>query len=330
MGVRVKRRDLLEVFGAAVVARWAAGCDRLVVLDDRGDVTIDPITSNEDFYVYEVFDIPDVDPATHVTAVRHEDADLASFDLAFVSGLVAREREHTLECIGTTPRIQNISNAIWTGLPLLEVLDALGVVIPASAVGLRLVGADTYHAGIPIEDLADGPVWLVWLMNGEPLPIEHGAPYRLLVPGRYGVKNLKWPTEIAFVDTPHTSYWTPQGWSEEATYRANTLVAVPVDGGTVIEGDRVRFAGTAFAGRDEIERVEVSIDGGPWQPAEIDYQNGPDIWTLWSFTWDAEKGEHTFQVRCTTVSGASSVADPMGTDRFIGYDGSMQITVEVT
>ena len=166
-------------------------------------------------------------------------------------------------------------------------------------------------------------------MNGEPPPLVHGLPYRLLVPGRYGVKNIKWPTELAFVDTPHESYWTPQGWNEEAKYRANTFVTRPVEGIQLVKGECVRFAGTAFAGADPIASVEISLDGGPWEPAVIDYSNGPHIWTLWSWDWTSKEGSHSLQVRCTTESGVESHPAPDGSDQFSGYDGSMQIMVTV-
>jgi hypothetical protein len=289
-----------------------------------------PITPNDEFYVYSYSGRPSFDGVAHETLVLHEDTELARFDLAFLESLTAREREHTLQCIGARPRNQDIGNAVWGGLPLTELFDALGVAVPPTAVGLRLVGMDDYHAGVPISDL-DSPIWIVWLMNGVPLPPDHGFPARLLVPGRYGVKNLKWIREIAFVDEPHVSYWTDAGWSEEAVYRPNTFVVSPIDGVEARTGELVRFVGTAFAGLDEITAVEVSLDGGPWEPAAIDYQNGPQIWTLWSWEWMASgEGDHTVQVRCTTASGAQSLEEHAGTSSLDGYNGSMTIGVRVS
>lgn len=328
------RRNLLKLAGTAAMARVATGCDKLVLLEDPTYRGLPPITPTGQFYVYACCGMPDLDPATHETVVAHEATELARFDRAFLESLPSLDKEHTLECIGSTPRIQNIGNAIWTGLPLIEVLVALGIDVPESAVGLRLTGMDDYDAGVPIEDLtrADGPIWLVWRMNGERLAPAHGAPARLLVPGRYGMKNLKWLREIAFVDTPHVSWWSTRGgWSEEAPYRPNTMIAAPLDGTELVAGEEVRFVGTAYAGRDPVERVEVSVDGGPWVDADLEYATGePDIWVLWSFGWAAEEGAHTIQARCTTASGARSVLDPEGTDRKKGYDGSMLVNVTVT
>jgi DMSO/TMAO reductase YedYZ molybdopterin-dependent catalytic subunit len=333
----VKRRDLLGLAGGTVLARWLSGCDRLVVLDSSRALLVDPVTSNEDHYVYNVFAVPDIDPETHLTRIVHEQLELASFDLAWLQSLPARDKEHTLQCIGAGPGNLAISNAVWTGLPLVEVLEALGVEIPAQAVGVRVLGADTnaytgepYHAGLPLSALTEEPCWLVWRMNGEPVPIVHGGPYRLLVPGRYGIKNVKWPTELAFVEVPHVSFWTERGWDEQALYNANALVLAPPDRLEVAAGERLRFAGAAFAGTDPVVKVEISLDGGPFEEATLDYAPGPDIWALWSWDWTPSPGEHTLAARCTTRSGAHSHPSPEGTDPWHGYDGSMLITVIAT
>jgi hypothetical protein len=133
-------------------------------------------------------------------------------------------------------------------------------------------------------------------MNGVKLPPEHGYPARLLVPGRYGMKNPKWITSIDFVDKPFTGYWDQSGWSKAAPYQTNALVHVPP--GNVPAGALVAN-GTAFAGSDPILSVEVSVDGGAWLPATIDYSPGPDIWTLWHHDMVLEPGPHRLQARCT-------------------------------
>jgi DMSO/TMAO reductase YedYZ molybdopterin-dependent catalytic subunit len=323
------RRAALQGLAGAVVARWLAGCDRLVLLDELTAEALAPITPTERFYVYQYGPVPDLDPSSHRIEVTFEETPLATFDRGHLASLAGREREHTLQCIGSRPTVQNIGNARWFGLPLVEVLASLGVTPPAEAVELVAVGEDGYDAAIPIGDLtADAPVWLVWEMNGEPLPLPHGAPARLLVPGRYGVKNVKWPAELRFVRSPHTSFWSEQGWSEPAPYRPNTFVASPADGLEVPPGTVVRFVGTAFAGEDVVERVEVSIDGGPWREAERAYAiDQPGVWVLWSFEWEVPEGRHVVQARCTTRDGARSHPTHDGTSPLDGYDGSMSVLV---
>ena len=327
----VTRRDVLAGVGASAAL---ASCDRLDVpegtdtaLPAPGDVW-PPITPNDDFYVTSCCGTPEIDRAAWTLAIGDDAKRLGTLDLAALEAMAAREKEHTLECIGATPSFRSIGNAFWSGLPLVEILDALGVTVPASAVEIVFTGADEYETSIPIGDL-DKPIWLVWKMNGEPLPDRHGAPARILTPGRYGIKNPKWVTEIRFVTEPFLGFWERLGWSNSAEYRANTFFMSP-SASAVLTAGPVRFLGTAFAGSDPVARVEVSTDGGEhWEDAEITYQNGPDVWTLWAYDWDAVAGEYEIQVRATTESGKQSSLDPDGAEDWGGYDGSMRIDVSV-
>lgn len=323
------RREVLFIGAAAIVSSGVLkGCDVLVLPDGGTGGSIPPITPNDEFYVQSCCGTPSVDPDSWTMVIRDRGTEVATLDRAALLALPGREREHTLECIGTSPSWQQIGNAIWTGLPLQEVLDELGVEVPAEAIEMKFTGADGYTTSIPIGDLAS-PVWLVWEMNGEPLPADHGAPARLLTPGRYGTKNPKWITELDLVDEPYLGYWEQRDWSNTAEYNANTLIASPAMMAS-LEVGAIRLLGTAFAGTDPAEEVEVSTDGGDtWEQATLDYAPGPDIWTLWSHDWlPAEPGTYLIQVRLTTRSGAVS-GGAEATDRHEGWDGSMQIEVEV-
>jgi DMSO/TMAO reductase YedYZ molybdopterin-dependent catalytic subunit len=330
----VSRRDVLAGAGASVAL---ASCDRLDVPDgidtalpEPGDV-LPPITPNDEFYVTSCCGSPEIDRDSWTLTIRDEiaGATLGTFDLATLEAMDGREKEHTLECIGGGPLNRAIGNAIWTGLPLAEILDGLGATVHPSAVEIVFTGADDYQTSIPIGDLAK-PIWLVWKMNGESLPTKHGTTARLLTPGRYGTKNPKWITEIAFVEKPFLDgFWESGGWSNTAEYRTNAFFMSP-SASAVLTAGPVRLLGTAFAGSDPIALVELSTDGGrTWEEAEITYRNGPDIWTLWAFDWDAVAGDYELQVRATTESGVVSSAEPNGTDFWSGYDGSMLIRVSV-
>jgi DMSO/TMAO reductase YedYZ molybdopterin-dependent catalytic subunit len=141
------------------------------------------------------------------------------------------------------------------------------------------------------------------------------------------MKNPKWITSIDFVDQPFAGYWDRMGWSKDAAYQTNALVHVPV--GDVPAGEIV-FSGTAFAGTDPIVSVEVSVDGGPWRPAKLDYAPGPNIWTLWHYDTVLEPQAHTAQVRCTTLSGSQSDPSSDDLDFADGYGGSELITFNAT
>lgn len=285
-----------------------------------------PITPNEQFYITSCCGNPTVDTATWSLSIKNRGAEVKSIDYATLQSLPARQKEHTLECISASQGYLAISNAIWTGLPLSEVFDAIGVDVPTGTLELVFRSVEGYSASLPVTDL-QRPAWLVWLMNGVKLPREHGYPARLLVPGRYGMKNPKWITSIEFVDAPFTGYWDSSGWSKAAPYLTNALVHVPpsdVPAGAIVAN------GTAFAGSDPILSVEVSVDGGTWLAATIDYAPGPDIWTLWHHDMVLERGPHTLQARCTTKSGMRSSPSSDATDYLAGFDASGMVRFNAT
>lgn len=284
------------------------------------------ITSNEDFYVTSCCGTPEIDGDSWRCLIRDGETELASFDLAWLEARTARDKEHTLECIGANPYNLAISNAVWTGLPLAEIFEALGVSVPSEAIEIVFTSEDGYSTSLPVADL-DRPVWLVWRMNGVVLPVKHGFPARLLVPGRYGMKNPKWIVEIAFTTEPYTGFWEGYGWSQTAEYKTNALVASPERKATVEAGE-LRVQGMAFSGSDPIVQVQVCVDGGDWQDATLDYNPGADIWALWHLDIALEPGDHTIQARCVTASGAESLDDPEGSGGMNGYDGGMEVVVE--
>ena len=288
---------------------------------------IPPVTPNRYHYVTSCCGTPAVDAATWSIDIEDRGLVLATLTLATLEGIETEDREHTLECIGTGPSSQKISNAVWSGRTLLDVFAAVGVTVPAGATTLVVKAADGFTTGLPIADF-DRPLWLVWKMNGETIPEKHGFPARLLVPGRYGMKNPKWITGFEFLETPYEGYWETRGWSDTAIYRPNTFIRDPLAGSTRPSGV-VRLVGTAYAGSDPVVAVDVRVDEGPWEPAIIDYAPGADIWTLWHYDWTTTPGAHRFQARCTTESGAMSDENPdMATD-LGGYGGSMAIKLVI-
>ena len=324
---QITRRDALR--GLALTPLVAACKDPDAPFKDgvMEPVEFEAITPNEDFYVTSYNGTPAVDRATWSCNITGLGVD-ASFDMAFLEGLTARDKEHTLECISAGPTHKAIGNAVWSGLPLSELFEALGVSVPAEAVQILFTCAEDYTTSNPIEDL-DLPSWLVWRMNGEPLPEAHGTTVRMLVPGRYGMKNPKWIVEMEFVDAPVLGFWESQGWSDEAPYLPNALIGEPGRGQTVEAGDLL-ISGTAFAGDDPISSVEVSLDGGStWTAATLVYQGGVDVWTLWELPWSPEAGDYTIIVRATTESGAKT-GSADGSSFPDGYGGGMSIEVRVT
>lgn len=329
MASAITRRHWLKGMAAAFAA---TGCDQLDVdiqPQPGGFATsdgIEPITPTEGFYVYEHGTQPTFEQEDWTMILRTSLGDI-TIDATWFEGRTPIAIEHTLQCIGGNPRNTLISNAIWGGLPFEEVLADLGVDVPADVVEIIFRGADNYHTSIPVEDLEDEKIWLVWEMNGEPLTFDHGAPCRFLVIGRYGTKNVKWPVLVEFTDTPYTGFWESTGWSQDASYQVNGFIFQPQEG-SVQTGDVLIF-GTAHAGEDPIERVELSTDeGATWFDAEITYSPGPNRWTLWRSTVTGLRGNVEARVRVTSASGATTVGieDP---DQSDGYQGGMRVRFTV-
>ncbi len=288
---------------------------------------MNPITANGQFYITSCCTTPAVDASTWTLTVSDRGKLLATIDMAFLESLQPSDKEHTLECIGGGPQYQLISNAIWTGVPLLQIFAAKGIQVPGDVSEMKITALDDFSTGLPTSDLSL-PIWLVWRVNGAPLPPEHGFPARLLVPNRYGMKNPKWIKAIEFVSQPYIGFWESQGWSKTAYYRPNAYIH-GLTPSSAQKAGKIQVFGTAFAGRDSVVTVDVRIDKGPWQTAVLDYGGVQDVWTLWHFDWLATTGFHTVQARCTTASGATSDENPEGTDTLAGYNGSMAISLTV-
>lgn len=332
------RRKLFKMLGAAAVL---PACDTVDVEVEPKDGAanpdgLPPITPNDFFYVYEQGDPPAedrYDPQTWTMEIRVAGEVVATMDNSYFDEHVPIEIEHTLQCIGGNPRNTLINNAVWGGMPFDEVLAELGVSIPESTVELMMQGNDRagptgrYSTSVPISDVTEGRVWLVWEMNGEALPFAHGAPCRFLVQGRYGTKNVKWPQHIDLTDEPFLGYWEQLNWSNAAVYQCNGFILHPSDGTAHVPG--VLIWGTAFAGSDPVERVEITYDdGATWQDTELYYNPGADRWTLWRIPYDGAPGDVRARVRVTTEGGQRSIG-PEDPEQANGYNGGMQVRFEV-
>ncbi|MGH2379423.1 MAG: molybdopterin-dependent oxidoreductase, partial [Candidatus Limnocylindria bacterium] len=181
--------------------------------------------------------------------------------------LPAVERPHTLECISNEIGGDLTSTAIWAGVPMADLL-ARAAPLPG-AFDVVMTSVDGYTDSVRIAKAQDPDTLVAYLMNGQTLPEQHGYPLRALIPGIYGMKNVKWLTRIDVVTGDFLGYWMERGWSDIATY--NTHVRIDSPAGPVRAGAAVQVAGIAFAGSRGIERVEVSTDGGEtWADAELE------------------------------------------------------------
>lgn len=214
------------------------------------------------------------------------------------------ERTVTLACVSNEVGGDLVGTASWQGIPLAAVLNEAGV--QSSAQQVFCTSADGWTCGFPVEAVFDGrEPMLVIGMNGEPLPIQHGFPARLVVPGLYGyVSATKWLTDIHLTTwDDEAGYWTTRGWSVEAPIKAQSRIDVPRRGADLQAGTIV-LGGVAWAHRHGVDRVEVRIDEGPWVAATLDSRGDLDTWRQWFYVWDAIAGKHRVTVRTVDGSGA--------------------------
>ncbi len=332
-GSALSRRRFLvgsSTFGISIVAAvylghnvWdttRAGVRRVI----RGRLP-DPVTSNADFYtVSKNFFDPPVDGDSWRLEVGGLVDNKLTLTLDEVRALPGEESMNTLMCISYAlgagaGRDQLISNARWGGTSLRTVLDLAGVQPEATHVIFN--SADDYLESHRLEYVMDPEVRLVWEMNGEPLPVAHGYPLRLLAPGRYGIKNPKWITRIILTSRNVLGFWQQRGWSEEGRIQTMSRIDVPAGGQRTVPGNE-RVQGIAFAGDRRIAAVEVSTDdGATWSAAALRDELDPLAWRFWSFNFDATPTEHLLAVRAVDGDGVPQIAEiqPALPDGSTGY-----------
>ncbi len=263
------------------------------------------ITPNEVFYrIDTAFSVPRVDIQEWTLTVEgmvDRPYSINYFDLLDMRMV---ERDVTLSCVSNQVGGDLVGNARWLGVPLTEILDRAGVQDQAE----QLVGhsVDEFTVGFPIEAAYDGREALVAVgMNGEPLPIEHGFPARLVVAGLYGyVSATKWLSSIELTGwDDFDAYWIPRGWSKEAPIKTQSRIDTPRSSGRLEPGP-LQVAGVAWAPTRGISMVEVQLgEGADWIEAELSEPLSENSWLQWAVDWNAPAGDHQLQVRATDGEG---------------------------
>ncbi|WP_405760859.1 MULTISPECIES: molybdopterin-dependent oxidoreductase [unclassified Streptomyces] len=228
------------------------------------------------------------------------------------------ERDITLTCVSNEVGGPYLGTARWLGVLLADLLREAGVRPPSEggqADQLVARSVDGMTLGSPVEDLMDGrDAMLAVGMNGEALPFEHGFPVRMLVPGLYGyVSACKWITDIELTtfDT-YDPYWVKRKWAKRAPIKTQSRIDTPKPFARPVAGT-VTIAGVAWAQHRGITRVEVRVDDGPWQDADLAAQDTVDTWRQWSHPWQATPGGHTITVRATDATGQVQTERRTGT-----------------
>ena len=324
-------RDVASARAAVLLpapARAAAPLPAGVSLDVPG---ITPFTvANADFYrIDTALSLPQVDPATWSLRIHGlvEREVTLTWEQLLAGDLV--EHDVTLSCVSNEVGGDLVGNARWLGLSIAPLLARAGVRAGAGADMVLSTSVDGFTASTPLEALADPARRAVLAvgMNGRPLPLEHGFPVRMVVPGLYGyVSATKWVVDLEvtrFADA--TAYWTDRGWSQRGPVKTASRIDVPTGR---VDAGRVAVAGVAWAPARGISAVEVQVDDGAWQGARLAEVPSADTWVQWVWAWDATPGRHVLRVRATDGDGAvqtSEIADVVP-DGATGWD-AVSVTV---
>ena len=263
------------------------------------------VSSNADFYrIDTAFAIPTID--VDAWRLRIHGMVEREVTVSFADLLDAEQTEAwvTLCCVSNPVGGELIGNAWWSGVRIADLLAQAGPLPEADAV--LQTSEDGWTCGTPLTALSDDRDSLLAIaMNGEPLPLEHGFPVRMVVPGLYGfVSATKWVVDLEvtrFADIE--AYWTSRGWAEQAPIRTHSRIDVP-GGNERAESGAMRVGGVAWSQHVGIERVEVRLDGGAWTEVEVGRGTvSQDTWVQWAGTVDVEPGVHTLAVRATDREG---------------------------
>ena len=296
----------------------------------HADGAVAYVTSNADFYrIDTALYPPQVDPANWELRIHGMVRNPITITWEQLLQRPMVQRYVTLACVSNEVGGDLIGNALWLGTPIKDLLDEAQPLPDADQVVQR--STDGWTCGTPTAVLRDGRDALLAIgMNGEPLPVLHGFPVRMVVPGLYGyVSACKWITEIEltrFAD--YDAYWVPRGWSALGPIKTQSRIDTPRDGAKRKVG-QVTVAGVAWAQHRGITKVEVQVDNGPWAQATLAPVVSLDTWVQWSYAWPATRGEHTLRVRATDKDGQTqtSTPAPVAPDGATGWH-SVQVTVD--
>jgi len=276
------------------------------------------VTPNDQFYRVDINTVvPTFDPAQWRLTVAGEVDGAFIINYDELLKLPSVEMDATLECISNPVGGGLISSTRWKGVTLKSILEKAK--IRSNVKEIKFYSFDGYTESLPLESAMDERTLLAYATNGEPLRSEHGAPLRLFTPNRYGMKNPKWIEKIEAIPDTHNGYWEDRGWNKDAFVKSTSIIDV-----IAVENAKdmtVPVGGIAFAGSRGIAKVEVSADGGEWQPVTLKEPLAPLTWVLWRYDWVATKGYHTLTVRCTDGKGALQIQQeaPLHPDGASGY-----------
>ncbi|MDP6965322.1 MAG: molybdopterin-dependent oxidoreductase [Acidimicrobiales bacterium] len=286
------------------------------------------ITSNNDFYrIDTALRVPTIEPADWNLTVDGLVTNPYELSYEEILEMEFVKKDVTLACVSNEIGGSLVGNAVWTGVPLSEIISRSEPTSSAEQVMCHSV--DGFTAGFPIENIFDGRTALLAVgMNGVPLPVIHGFPARLVVAGLYGyVSAVKWIKRIEICKWEgNNGYWIPRGWSKKAPIKIASRIDVPRE--RRISAGIIAVAGVAWAPLSGVKTVEISFNSEPWRECNLGVSLSGESWTQWAYKWDAAPGKYEIKVRAIDSNGviqSSKVVNPAPN----GAEGLDQISVRV-
>jgi DMSO/TMAO reductase YedYZ molybdopterin-dependent catalytic subunit len=295
----------------------------------------EPVTPIENMYVRSHFPVPRIEAGEWRLSVGGRVAQPLTISLANLQAMPARRITSTMECagngrVGLAPLPKGepwghgaVSTSEWEGVSLVHILERAG--IESGAVEVLFDGADSgpveeaggpvsFSRSLPLGKALNPDTLVAYLLNGEPLPPEHGGPVRLVVPGWYGVASVKWLLKVTLLQQPFTGFYQADRYIMESpageyqgplqTMRVRSLITSPLDGEVLPSGRHV-VSGVAWSGDGAITKVEVSAGAEePWREARLIGSATPHAWQRWEYDWDETRaGRHVLRARATDSRG---------------------------
>ena len=290
---------------------------------------ITPVTPNDRFYrVDTALLVPQVDPATWRLRIHGMVRREVTLTFADLLRRPLIEAYVTLACVSNPVGGPYVGNARWLGASLADLIRQASPL--AGADQLLCTSVDGFTSGTPLPVVLDGRnALLAVAMNGTALPVVHGFPARMVVPGLYGyVSATKWVTDIEVTTfAAARAFWARRGWSQQAPIKTESRIDVPAGGASLAPG-RITVAGVAWAQHKGVAAVEVRVNGGPWHEARLAAVPGIDTWRQWAWEWQASPGNYLIEARATDAAGYTQTAAQVQTipNGASGYP-SAQVTV---
>ncbi|NHC21945.1 molybdopterin-dependent oxidoreductase [Nocardioides sp. IC4_145] len=286
---------------------------------------------NDEFYRVDTrLDVPIVDHESWTLTIDGDVEREVTFTFDDLLAMDLVEKDITLTCVSNSVGGKYVGGARWLGVPLVALLDRAGV--GSRADQILSTDVDGMTISTPLALATDGRDALLAVgMNGEPLPREHGFPARMVIPGLYGfISATKWVTRMTLTTyADQDAYWTERDWATDAPIKPSSRIDTPRALADLDAGENV-IGGVAWAQFDGgVGRVQVRVDGGPWQDAELGADVGNDYWRQWFLRWDATPGQHRIASR--VVDGDGDPQSPARANPFpSGSSGIQELLVTVS